>query len=40
MHVSWKRGFAMTYTVKITMLLYLVSIAVVANALKGFVFPN
>jgi hypothetical protein len=39
-HVSWKRGFAMISTVKITMLLYLVSVALVANALKGFAFPN
>jgi hypothetical protein len=30
----------MTYTVKITMLLYLVSIAVVANGLKGFLLPH
>ena len=38
-HVSWKRGFAMTFTVKFTMLLYLVSIAMVANTFKGL-FPG
>ncbi len=30
----------MTHTVKLTMLLYLVSVALVANGLKGFVLPN
>ena len=35
-----KRGFAMTYTVKITMMIYLVSIALVANGFEGNCAPE
>ena len=40
-HVTWKRkGFAMTYTVKMTMFLYVVSLGIIVHGFNGFLLPH